>query len=337
MVEWKKAWRAIGLTTVLAIAVSACSPDEPVLTAPTVNAEETRDDLVRVGFVAVGPEGAWREANEQNIISTFSEDAGFDLSYAPATNLSHNSQVDAFHIFLDDEDVDVILLSPVQSEGWDQPLVRARIAGVPVILLDRGVDVTDHTLYKTRIAPDNMAVAAAAAEWAVANFPEGATYYTLEGPKGASVVAERNAGWDSVVSQHPGFVEYGSQSADWSFDKATATFAEALAQSGDGIDIVFAHNDEMGMGAAQAIEAAGLTPGEDVKILTIDGTFAAMEALSRGRLNFVAEYNPLFGDTALEVVRNVLVGAAVEREIVVPSATFGTPQEAYDALPSRLY
>jgi ABC-type sugar transport system substrate-binding protein len=337
MVEMSKVWRAAGAGIALALGLAACSPAAPELTAPTQDVRQVEEDLVRVGFVAVGPEGAWREANEQDIISTFSEEAGFDLSYAPATNLSHQSQVDAFHIFLDDEDVDIILLSPVQSEAWDQPLVRAQIAGVPVILLDRGIDTNDDSLYVTRIAPDNAAVAGAAAEWAVANFPDGATYYTLEGPKGASVVAERNAGWDAVLAQHPEFVEYGSQSADWSFDKATAIFAEALAQSGDGIDFVFAHNDEMGMGAAQAIEAAGLTPGEDVKILTIDGTFAALEALSRGRLSFVGEYNPLFGETALEVVRNVLAGAAVEHEIVVPSATFGTPQEAYDALPSRLY
>lgn len=337
MVELKKVWRAAGAAIVLALGLAACSPAAPVLTAPTHIGDDEEKDLIRVGFVAVGPEGAWREANEQDIVRTFTEEAGFALSYAPATNLTHNSQVDAFHIFLDDEDIDIILLSPVQSEAWDQPLVRAQIAGVPVILLDRGISTQDDSLYVTRIAPDNRAVAAAAAEWAVANFPEGATYYTLEGPKGASVVAERNAGWDSVMSQHPEFVKFGAQSADWSFDKATAVFAEALAQSGDGIDFVFAQNDEMGMGAAQAVEAAGLTPGEDVKILTIDGTFAALEALSRGRLNFVGEYNPLFGKTTLEVVRNVLAGAAVEHEIVVPSATFGTPQEAYDALPSRLY
>lgn len=337
MKGWRSAGRVGAIVVALALGAAACSSGGSGFTAPTEAPDDPNRELIRVGYVAVGPEGAWREANEQDIIRTFSEENGFSLEYAPSTNLTHTSQVAAFHIFLDDEDVDIILLSPVQSEAWDQPLVRAQIAGVPVILLDRGIDSDAENLYVTRIAPDNFAVAAAAAEWAVANFPGGATYYTLEGPRGASVVSERNAGWDSVMSLHPEFVEYGSQTADWSFDRATAVFAEALAASGDGIDFVFAQNDEMGLGAAQAIEAAGLVPGEDVKILTIDGTFVALEALSRGRLNFVAEYNPLFGKTTLDVVRKVLAGQEVEREIVVPSATFGSPQEAYDALPSRLY
>lgn len=337
MKRWESMVRLGAAAIITALGLAACSAPEPVLTAPTTQAQRDPGDLIRVGFVAVGPEGGWREANEQDIIRTFSEENGFNLTYAPATNLSHNSQVDAFHIFLDDEDIDVILLSPVQSEAWDQPLVRAQIAGVPVILLDRGIDTAAENLYVTRIAPDNVAVASAAAQWAAQEFPNGAVYLTLEGPAGASVVAERNLGWDAVISQRPGFVEYAARSANWSAEQATAIVAETLAESDNGIQLIFAHNDEMGLGAADAVEAAGLVPGKDIKIITIDGTFIALEALSRGRLNFVAEYNPLFGKTALEVVRKVLAGQPVEREIVVPSATFGSPEEAYDALPSRLY
>jgi simple sugar transport system substrate-binding protein len=93
----------------------------------------------------------------------------------------------------------------------------------------------------------------------------------------------------------------------------------------------------MGLGAAQAVEEAGLTPGEDVKIATIDGTMGALEALAEGRLSFVAEYNPLFGQTALEVVETVLDGGEVEPYIVVPSGTFDSPEAAAEALPTREY
>lgn len=337
MKGWKGASRLGAMVVAMALGLAACTSGSGQQAVPSELAGLPEDQLIRVGYVAVGPEGGWREANEADIMRVFSRENGFDLEYAPSTNGSHTSQVNAFHIFLDNEDVDIILLAPVQSEAWDQPLVRAQIAKVPVILLDRGVDAKGENLYATRIAPDNRAVAAAAAEWALSEYPGGATYFTLEGPAGASVVNERNEGWDSIMSQHPEFVEVGAQTANWSLTEATAVFAEALAASGNSIDLVFAHNDEMGLGAAEAIEAAGLVPGQDVKIITIDGTFAALNALSEGRLSFVAEYNPLFGKIALETVRKVLRGEEVDKEIVVPSATFRTPEEAWDALPSRVY
>jgi ABC-type sugar transport system substrate-binding protein len=103
------------------------------------------------------------------------------------------------------------------------------------------------------------------------------------------------------------------------------------------VQLVFAQNDEMGLGAALAVEEAGLKPGTDVKIITIDGTKAALEALEAGRLSFVAEYNPLFGDTAIDVVKKALAGDSVESEIVVPSVTFDSPDAAKEALPTRAY
>lgn len=335
MGKTRRWWQGGALAVVVALAVAACSPDAPIA-APTTEAQVVSDDLVKVGFVAVGPEGAWREANELDIQSTFSEDNGFSLTYAPATNLSRQSQIDAFHAFID-QGVDVILLSATEEAGWEQPLARARISDIPVVLLDRGLVLEDPSLYKTRIAPDNVAVAQAAAEWAVGEFPAGASYLVLEGPRGVSVVSERNQGWDSVMQAQPHFVKVGAISADWSFDEGVAATAQALASTNNGIQLIFAHNDEMGLGAAQAVESAGLTPGVDVKIATIDGTFAAMDALANGRLNFVSEYNPLFGDIALEIVRGVLVGQAVEDYVVVPSQTFNSPEAAYDALPSRQY
>lgn len=331
-----KRWlHSAALAVIIALAVAACSPNTPV-TAPTTAKGVVSKDLVKVGFVAVGPEGAWREANELDIQSAFTEDNGFSLSYAPATNLSRQSQIDAFHAFID-QGVDIIVLSATEEAGWEQPLARARISDIPVVLLDRGLVLEDPTLYRTRIAPDNVAVASAVAEWAVGAFPGGASYLVLEGPRGASVVSERNQGWDSVMQSQPQFVKVAATSANWSFDEGVAATAQALAETNNGIQLIFAHNDEMGLGAAQAVESAGLTPGVDVKIATIDGTFAAMDALANGRLNFVAEYNPLFGDIALEIVRGVLVGQAVDEYVVVPSQTFDSPQAAYDALPSRQY
>ena len=293
-------------------------------------------DPITIGFVAVGPEGAWRQANEENIQDTFTEDAGFTLKYAPATNLDEKSQIDAFTSFVD-EGVDVILLSATEGSGWEESLSRAQEAEIPVLLIDRGIEPDDTDLYVTRLAPDNVAVSTAVAEWALETFPDGAKYFVLEGPAGVSVVNERNEGWNATMEGADGFTDLGAQTANWSTEEAKSVFETVLKSNGNDVQLVFAQNDEMGLGAAQAVEEAGLVPGEDVKIATIDGTQAALEALAEGTLSFVAEYNPLFGDQALEAVDTVLDDGSVEPYIQIESTTFDSPEAAEEALPDRKY
>ena len=189
------------------------------------------DDPVTIGFVAVGPEGAWRQANEQNIQDTFTEDAGFTLKYAPATNLDQKSQIDAFTSFID-EGVDLILLSATEGSGWEESLNRAQEAEIPVILIDRGIEPDDTDLYETRLAPDNVAVSTSVAEWAKSTFPDGATYFVLEGPAGVSVVNERNEGWNEVMEGESAFTDLGSQTANWSTEEAKSVF-ETVLKSND--------------------------------------------------------------------------------------------------------
>jgi simple sugar transport system substrate-binding protein len=341
----RKTWAAgVALTAGLALALAGCSGDDggddtDTDTGTDTGTDEGTDDggeLISVGFVAVGPEGGWRAANEKNIQDTFTEEAGFDLSYAPATNLDQASQIAAFTSFVD-EGVDVILLSATEGSGWEDPLMRAQEAEIPVILIDRGIEPDDSSLYVTRIAPDNFVVAQGVAEWAVSVLPDGGNYFTLEGPAGVGVVNERNRGWDDVMDDHPEIVKIGAQTANWSTEEAKSVFETVLRANNNDIQVVFAQNDEMGLGAALAVEEAGLTPGEDVMIATIDGTKPALEALAAGRLSFVAEYNPLFGETALEVVNTVLEGGTVDSYIIVPSGTFDSPEAASEALPSREY
>ena len=321
----------VGLAAVGAISISlaACS------SSGGDSASAGDGDLTTVGFVAVGPEGAWREANEKNIQETFTEDAGFELKYAPATNLDQKSQIDAFTSFVD-EGVDVILLSATEASGWEDSLERAQEAEIPVILLDRGIEPDDDSLYVTRIAPDNVEVATEVGAWAVEQFPDGGNYITLEGPAGVGVVNERNKGWDASVDGSS-LVEVAAQTANWSAEEGKSVTETLLKANGNDIQLIFAQNDEMGLGAAQAVEEAGLTPGVDVKIATIDGTLAAMEALADGQLSYVHEYNPLFGETALEVVEKALAGESVESYIVVPSEAFDSAEAAQAVLADRKY
>ncbi|NQX17553.1 ABC transporter substrate-binding protein [Rathayibacter sp. VKM Ac-2857] len=294
------------------------------------------DDVTTIGFVAVGPEGAWRQANETNIEETFTADAGYDLKYAPATNGDQKSQIDSFTSFVD-EGVDIILLSATEGSGWEDSLERAQEAEIPVILIDRGIEPDNTDLYVTRIAPDNIAVSTSVADWAKSSFPDGAKYFTLEGPAGVSVVNERNEGWDEVIGADSAFTKVGAQTANWSTEEAKSVFETVLKSNNNDVQMVFAQNDEMGLGAVQAVQEAGLTPGVDVKIATIDGTKNALQALADGELSFVAEYNPLFGDTALDAVEKTLAGETVESSIVVPSETFDSPEAAATALPDRKF
>ncbi|KQQ22034.1 sugar ABC transporter substrate-binding protein [Rathayibacter sp. Leaf299] len=293
-------------------------------------------DLTTIGFVAVGPEGAWRQANETNIEDTFTEEAGYELKYAPATNGDQKSQIDSFTSFVD-EGVDIILLSATEGSGWEDSLERAQEAEIPVILIDRGIEPDNTDLYVTRIAPDNIAVSTSVADWATTTFPDGANYFTLEGPAGVSVVNERNEGWDEVIGADSKFVKLGAQTANWSTEEAKSVFETVLKSNNNDVQLVFAQNDEMGLGAVQAVQEAGLTPGTDVKIATIDGTKNALQALADGELSFVAEYNPLFGETALDAVEKTLAGETVESSIVVPSETFDSPEVAAEVLPDRKF
>lgn len=293
------------------------------------------DERTTVGYVAVGPEGGWRDAHEKAIRDAFDADESFDLKYAPAASpTDQNSQLNAFATFVNDE-VDAILLTATEASGWDDSLELAREAEIPVILLDRGVDAGED-LYATRIAPDNVAVAGQVGEWALSVFPDGADYYVLEGVPGLSVVNERNKGFDAAIGDAEGWNKVGAQTANWSADEGKSVTETVLRANDNDIQFIFAQNDEMGIGAAQAVKDAGLTPGTDVKIATIDGTTGALEALAAGDLSFVAQYNPFFGDLAIDAVQKALAGETLEKTIVVPGESFDSPEAGQAALDNGL-
>lgn len=326
----RRSWAPViaGATAVM-MGLSACA------SAPSASSPAAPGETVTIGFVAVGPEGAWRNANEQNVQDTFTKEAGYELKYAPAANLDQKSQIDAFTAFVD-EGVDIILLSATEATGWEDSLKRAQEAEIPVILVDRGISPDDTTLYDTRLAPNNVSVAKAIAEWLVKTYPDGGKYITLEGPAGVGVVDERNQGFDEVMGSHPEWVKVGAQTANWKVDEGKSV-TETFLKSDPDIKFVFAQNDEMGLGASEAVTEAGKVVGKDVMIATIDGTKNAMEALAAGKLSFVAEYNPLFGDQLMDAVKKALAGEEQPSYIEVTSTTFDSADAAKAALPDRKY
>ena len=323
MKNWKKAIALVASAAAL-VSVAACGSS---------NAGGSSDSGKKtVGFVAVGPEGGFRTANEKDIQKAF-EDAGFDLTYSPTQNNDQQKQIQAFNKFVNDE-VDAIILSSTEDSGWDDSLKKAAEAEIPVFTVDRNVDVKDAEAKKAIVAhigPSNVWCGEQAAEFVNKNFPDGANGFILEGPAGLSVVKDRGTGWGNKVASNVKVLE--SQSANWSTDEAKTVTAGLLDKyKSDNPQFIFAQNDEMGLGAVQAVEEAGLTPGEDVKIITIDGTKPALEALADGKLSLVAEYNPLFGADAVQTAIATLCGEEVEKNFIVQSAIFDSPEAAKVAL-----
>lgn len=325
MKNWKKAIALVASAAAL-VSVAACS------SGSGDNGGSSSDSGKKtVGFVAVGAEGGFRTANENDIKSAFDE-AGFDLIYSPTTQSDQQKQIQAFNKFVNDE-VDAIILSSTEDSGWDESLKKAAEAEIPVFTVDRNVDVKDAEAKKaivSHIGPSNEWCGQQAAEFLNKQYPDGANGLILEGIAGLSVVKDRQTGFDEKIASNQKVLE--SQSANWSTDEAKTVTAGLLDKyKSDGVQWIWAQNDEMALGAAQAVEAAGLKG--KVTIIGNDGTKAALQAVADGELAFDIEYNPIFGKETAQAVQDYLDGKDVEPNIEIESKTF-TKDEAQAALDS---
>jgi simple sugar transport system substrate-binding protein len=290
-------------------------------------------DLV-VGFAQVGAESGWRTANTKDIQDSFKE-AGIELKFSDAQQKQEN-QIKAIRSYIQQK-VDYIAFSPVVETGWDAVLNEAKAAGIPVILTDRAVDSKDESLYRTFLGSDFVAEGKKAGEWAKTEFADADSVkiVQLEGTTGAAPAIDRAEGFADVIKGDKKFDIVASQTGD--FTRAGGRqVMEALLKSQPHIDLVYSHNDDMGLGAIEAIEAAGLKPGKDIKIVTVDAVHDGMQALADGKINFIVECSPLLGKQLIDVIKTLNEGGTVEKRIVTEETTF-TQEQAATALPDRKY
>jgi simple sugar transport system substrate-binding protein len=287
-----------------------------------------------LGFSQVGSESGWRTANTKSIQSS-AKAAGITLKFSDAQQKQEN-QIQAIRSFIQQR-VNVIAFSPVVSSGWDAVLLEAKRAKIPVVLTDRAVDSKDTSLYKTFIGSDFVKEGRAAGKWA-AQQAKGATgqvnVVELQGTTGSSPAIDRAKGFRAEIKGTKLKI-IASQTGEFTRAKGKEVMA-AFLKANDDIDILFAHNDDMGLGAIEAIKEAGLKPGKDIKIVTIDAVRDGMVALSKGQINFIAECSPLLGPQLMTLVKQVAAGKPVPRRIVTKETTF-TPAQAKKALPTRQY
>ena len=291
---------------------------------------------ITVGFSQVGAESEWRTANTRSVKEALAPPE-FNLRFSDAQQKQEN-QIKALRSFIA-QGVDVIAFSPVVETGWDTVLQEARAAGIPVVLTDRAVNVADESLYATFIGSDFVEEGRRAARWVVEDSEgrEGPVRIVeLQGTVGSAPANDRMRGFKEVIEGDDRFQIVRSQSGDFTRARGKEVMEAFLKAEGSNIDVLYAHNDDMAIGAIQAIEEAGLKPGTDIRIVSIDGVRGAFEAMRAGKLNATVECNPLLGEQLAQLIRDVHAGREVPRRVVVEEGVF-TQDQAEAELPNRKY
>lgn len=324
--------RTVVVAAASAILLAGCGSGQ----APGGDAGSGSDGgALTMGFSQVGAESGWRTANTKSIQDA-AKDAGVDLKFSDANGEQEN-QISAIRSFVQ-QGVDVIAFSPVVRTGWDAVLLEAQNAGIPVILTDRAVDTQEPGVYKTFLGADFVDEGRRAGEWVVqqyASAPGPVNIVQLEGTTGADPAIDRNSGFADAISANPNLRIIASQSGDFTRSGGKQVM-EAFLKANPQIDMVFSQNDDMGLGAMEAIEAAGKKPGQDIKIVTIDATHDGMQALADGKFNYIVECNPLLGPQLMELAEQVVAGEQVPERVVTPDEAFDQ-QQAAAVLPDRKY
>ena len=289
------------------------------------------DDTITVGFSQVGAESDWRTANTESMKSTFSEENGYELIFDDAQQIQEN-QLTAIRNFIQQE-VDYILLAPVTETGWDTVLQEAKDADIPVIIVDRMVDVSDDSLYTTWIGTDSLLEGRKAAEWLNAYTTakgidaKDVNIVDIQGTIGSTAQIGRSKGLEEGVDNY-GWNLLAQQSGEFTQAKGQEVMESMLKQY-DNINVVYCENDNEAFGAIDAIEAAGKTVGSDIAngeimVMSFDTTNAGLTDTLAGKIACDVECNPLHGPRAEELIKALEAGEEVEKLNYVDEEIFAT-------------
>ena len=334
---------ALLLCMVLLFSLVGCAPKqevatpEPAAPQPAAPAPAPEKKIV-MGFAQVGAESEWRTANTKSVQEEAVK-AGIDLKFVDGQQ-KQEVQIKAIRNFIAQK-VDVIAFSPKVETGWDTVLQEAKAAGIPVILTDRAVKTDDPSLYVSFLGSDFVQEGERAAQWLLDNADRlglkgDINIVELQGTVGSAPAIDRKTGFEAVMKDHPNWKTIKSQTGDFTRAKGKEVMESWLKSDKDNIDVLYAHNDDMALGAIQAIEEAGLKPGVDIIIVSIDAVKGAFEAMIEGKLNCSVECSPLLGAQLMQIAKDVLDGKSVPKRIVTIEGVFPA-EDAAKELPNRLY
>lgn len=288
---------------------------------------------LKVGFAQTGAESGWRTANTNSMVSE-AEKRGIDLKFSDGQGKQEN-QIKAVRSFIT-QGVDAIVIAPLVETGWEPVLREAKRAKIPVIITDRTVQVSDESLYAAFIGSDFYTEGKMAAEW-LAKFTNGkGNIVELQGTPGSAPANERRKSFADGIAKHSGLKIIDSQSGDFRRSGGKEVMEALIKKHGKAINILYAHNDDMALGAIQAIKDAGLKPGKDIIIVSIDAIKEGVQAVAAGEINCVVECNPLFGPKVYDTVQKVLKGETVERKSFNKDEVIDATNAA-KLLPTRQY
>ena len=272
-----------------------------------------------VGFSQIGQESDWRTANTDDVCAAI-EGAGWTLVYDDAQQKQEN-QVKALRNFIT-QGVDYIVFTAIVTTGWDEVLAEIQEAEIPLVLIDRFPETAfdNDDWYTTYFGGDFPEEGARAARWIVNYFTsidrgdEDISIVRLEGTTGADAQVGRSKGFDEEIAKYPNFQVVASQTGNFTGAEGQAVM-ESLLKSVDKIDVLWAENDNMALGAIEAIKAAGLEPGKDIIIVGCDAIKLAFEAIVNGEMNCTVECTPLMGSRVVEVITGLENGETFDKVV----------------------
>ncbi|WP_203100883.1 ABC transporter substrate-binding protein [Skermanella rosea] len=274
-------------------------------------------DSYKVGFAQTESNNPWRIAQTESMQSE-AKKQGWQLVYTDAAGSAAKQVADVDSMIA--QGVDLIFLAPREEKPLIPAVMKAKRAGIPVILLDRRVDDSVAKAgrdYVTFIGSDFIDQGRRAGEWLVKSTGGNAKIIELQGTVGSSPANDRHKGFADAIAKAPGMQIVAAQSGDFARDKGRQVM-ETLLQAHPEATAVYAHNDEMAMGALAALEAAGRKPGQDITVVSIDGTRDALQAIVDGKIGAVVESNPRFGPNAFETAKRYAAGEKIDTWIKVP-------------------
>jgi len=298
--------------------------------APPALAQDNGGSGLTIGFAQVGSESDWRTAFTENALAE-AEARGINLLFSNADN-SQEAQIAAVRSFID-HGVDAIILAPVIETGWATVLQEAQAAGIPVVIVDRNV-TADESLYLTRVSSDFVREGRLAAAWLVQATSGKCKIVELQGTIGSSAARDRQIGFNEVIALFPDMQIIVSQTGDFRRELGQQVMANIL-NTEDPYEIcaVWSHNDDMAIGAIQAIKDAGLDPGDDILVVSVDAIPDIFKAMADGDANATVELSPYMAGPAFDAVVDYLAGEELPKWIPVTGKIYlqATAAAEYEA------
>lgn len=293
---------------------------------------EKETGTIRVGYAQIDEDSSWRQTSTESIKNAARE-FGVDLTLNPLPAENQMEQVRQFIA----QGMDVIVISPAVAEGWQAVLEEARQAGIPVLLVDRMVDESEE-LYTSFIGADFEEEGRRCARWMMQETEkwEKVRILELRGTEGASPALGRKAGFENAIMGDSRYEIVWSECGDFSREAGRQVVERYLRTHEWDIDVIYAHNDDMAVGAIEVLKEHGIDPGKDVKIMSVDGTSEALEALKNGELNCVAECNPLLGPELMKAITDLMDGKELALRIITDESVF-TQETPLEELRDRTF